>query len=138
MQLGALLDVLQSLVRDNPELLKRECVVRVENPSVGPSAVTVMNGVTVGFDWDKGRLILSTEDRLLSLSKASTGSGYEDAIVQEAHGTDDKGVAMKIVHGGEYIGPRIRTALAAGDRIRIVKLTPSRHWPFNRRSKFIG
>lgn len=44
-----------------------EIEIRVHNPSVGPSRGTRVKSIGIGIDWDRGRLFIHPEKRLVEV-----------------------------------------------------------------------
>jgi len=49
----------------NPKNADLELVIKLDEPSQGPSATSKVKGFSQGFDWNSGKLIISTEDNLV-------------------------------------------------------------------------
>lgn len=45
-------------------------VVRVNNPSIGPLACSVVESVGFGFDWDTGKFLIFCQDRIIKQPKS--------------------------------------------------------------------
>lgn len=53
------LSVMLSGLEDN------EVVIKLDVPSIGPSAYVNITGIEVGFDWDSGKVFLTTSSNLI-------------------------------------------------------------------------
>lgn len=53
------LSIMLSGLEDN------EVVIKLNVPSVGPSAYVNITGIEIGFDWDSGKVFLTTDSKLI-------------------------------------------------------------------------
>lgn len=118
------LQMAQDLAKSRPDILDATVVVPCENPSVGASAATAIKGMSVGFDWNAGKVFFSTEDAVLRLPNSDNPrKTYEDTHCAEVK-QDKTGTTLSLKHRGAYVGDHLRTEIHVGDMIRIIKLTP--------------
>jgi len=72
MKLSMLIKLLQyeadnRVNRDDPEVR-----VMTNDPSIGPHAAVTVVGVQAGFDWDMGRILLTTDPAVVRAKKTAT------------------------------------------------------------------
>lgn len=42
-----------------------EVAIKLDSPNIGCSAYTNITGIEVGFDWDSGKIFLTTDSKLI-------------------------------------------------------------------------
>lgn len=42
-----------------------EVAIKLDTPSIGESAYTNITGIEVGFDWDSGKIFLTTDSKVM-------------------------------------------------------------------------
>lgn len=57
-------EVLGNYLSGNPELKEREIEIEITEPTCGPTPSVLTASLRLGFDWDNGRLLLSSDERL--------------------------------------------------------------------------
>lgn len=57
-------NVLGSILESNPELKNKTLEIKVNDPAIGPVAAVSCDGVYPGFDWDAGRIIIYSKERI--------------------------------------------------------------------------
>ena len=64
MKIEKIYEILESYMKENPEVKDQELEVILSENSIGPSAATPVVCVYPGFDWDNGRMLLTTEEKI--------------------------------------------------------------------------
>ena len=105
-----------------------ELRILLANPSMGPSASSAVKGINAGFDWNSGMIFVSPDEALLSLPAGSEHPSrrFEDTEVLSADQPKDRASTLILKHRSGYVGDHLRTQLAPGDRLRIIKLPASK------------
>ena len=71
-----LLDICQRLIKHGKG---DDCVIiRTTNPSVGRSSGASIKSVNPGFDWDKGRVLITTDEPLMKVVGTTQGCNGSD------------------------------------------------------------
>jgi hypothetical protein len=65
MKVSEMKQYLDFLLDINPKNSELEIVVRLNEPSHGPTASTDVIGIVNGFDWNSGKVIISTDDDII-------------------------------------------------------------------------
>lgn len=97
-----------------------EVTVIVANPSIGPHAQTAVTGIGAGFDWEMGKVIVTTEDRLLAIP--NTARAYEDGEVIHFHRHPGEPTEITLTAGTRRFDRHFKTEIAVGDILRIIKV----------------